>query len=124
MFPPIILLSMIKLYIISLFFVFILIGALKMAYSYYKDYYEIMLYDDRIRMIDIRGTTIRDIYFSQISNVGFLHGDTFVYNRFDSEGVRSEEIVLLLEDGSRLEISDELSNLHELCSVIQQKIGR
>lgn len=125
LFLIVILFSAIKgVYFASIFMSFMLIPAFTIGRSYYMDYREFLIYDDRLRVIDITGAILGEVYYSDIKDVGFLHSGTFVYNRGDSEGVRTEEMILLLYNGGRETITEDVSNLHELCSFIQEKIAK
>lgn len=120
----ILLATILHIYAFTIFFLFVLIGSGYGIWSSYTDYKEILVYDDRMQIVDISRRLIREIYFSEIKNIGFLHGATHIYHAGDSDGERSENMVLLMYDGSREDLNDEISNIHQLCAIVEQKVNQ
>ena len=109
------------------FFVFTLIvTGFGLAMTIQK-YRQILLYDDRIEILNLFGTQLMEIYYSDIKRIGFLHGhDTYgggYRNNYNYSDVSTEVMVIMLNNNSEAQLdSNDYDDLHEICAYIQQKI--
>jgi hypothetical protein len=94
------------------------------ANSFYSSYKEILIYDDRFTIIGRKKEIKQEVYFSDIRYIGTLHGPTVVRHAGDTYGAQWRDLVILLNDGSRVDITqDDISDIRELQSVLSQKVA-
>lgn len=91
----------------------------------------VLFFDDKMLIQNLFGKMIMEVYFDEIKRVGFLHASNFdpLYSSYDkisnSSNNHSEELILLLKDGSRMQIDgDDIEDIHAVCAYIQRKIGQ
>lgn len=103
---------------------FTLLVVVRSAYTMYTDFIRIRLYDKKMVISDFSGQTLREIYYSDIRNIGFLHSTAVSTYSDDGESYESrlEELVIIFKDGDKEVISEEVGNLHELCAFVQTRI--
>ena len=109
---------------ISAVFVFILIfAAIGFAATIFS-YRQILLYTDRMTVVNIFGTLQMEVSFDEIKRVGFVHGGgTFGRNAF-REDVSSDILVFILTNNDSLQLDgNDFDDIHSVCSYIQQKVN-
>ena len=92
-----------------------------------QKYRQILLYKDRIEILNLFGSQQMEIYYSDIKRIGFLHAhDTYGGYRNNSYGdTQTEIMVILLNDNSEAQLDgNDYDDLHEICAYIQQKISQ
>ena len=84
----------------------------------------IVLYDDRIEVVNMFGGIQMEIDFDEIKRVGFLHGQES-YTRYNNgEDMSSYILVFLLTNNDTMQLDgNDFDDIHKVCAYIQEKIG-
>ena len=114
-----------RLYGLAGFFFMALMALIIVLRGFVTDYKCIVLDSDKLIFKTITNKTDREIYYSEIKQIGFLHTGWRDADTLDDQGnpMQDEELIILLKDSCRLVLAD-ISNPHELCALVQQRIGQ
>jgi hypothetical protein len=112
-----------RLYGVAGFFVMALLALVIVLRGFVTQYKCIEIESNKLVFKTITNKTEREIYYSEIKQIGFLHTGWRDADTLNDQGnpMQDEELIILLKDSSRL-VLDDISNLHELCAYVQQRI--